>query len=91
MPNYAGVYVFEVTGTTGTYSDVTTSITFTLNLINPCPISSLTLKANPFPAQSEYVLRDTMLELPWINEENLVSNLDTMADCGDLKATFFYD
>ena len=85
VPNVpAGDYVFEVTGTIGTYGDVTDSITFTLTMINPCPISSLVLVPISIPSSSTYNLRDTKLRLEWYSTNNLVNNVDTNADCGQL-------
>ena len=39
----AGDYVFEITGTAGTHGDQTSTQTFTLTLVDPCPTSSLSL------------------------------------------------
>ena len=59
VPNYPeGAYVFQITGTTGTNSDVTDSTTFTLTMTNPCPTASLTLSPTPFTDET-YTLRDT--------------------------------
>ena len=91
MPTYgAKPYEFTITGTTGTYSDVSDSITFTLTTVNPCPISSLTLHPNPFPSQSTYVLRDEPHVLPWTSTNDLAFNADTSADCGNLQVEFYH-
>ena len=90
MPDFPeGEYVFEITGSTGTYSNITESITFTLNLINPCPISYLQLNDSPFPVTSTYVLRDKIFELDWVSTTNLAYNQFTSARCGEISV-FFY-
>ena len=91
MPSFEeGDYVFLVTGSTGTYANVTESITFTLSLKNPCPTSSLGFNASPFPSASVYDLRDDELSLPWGSTESLVFNADTSADCEGLSIFFYH-
>ena len=90
VTNYLeGAYIFQITGTTGTNSDVTDNITFTLTMINPCPISTLTLNASPFFDYS-YKLRDSPHEISYTSVNSLAVNADTQADCGHLSVNFYH-
>ena len=78
-----GTYTFKITGTSGDFS---TSKTFTITLVDPCPDSVLTLLDSPFTDQ--VVWRREDYSQPW-NVKNLVTH--SIGDlCGTIEIEFFY-
>ena len=67
--------------------DLSTSATFTVTLVDPCPTTLLTIN-NPVPfVTGECVLRDNQIERVW-DIDALVSRA-TLVDCGPLTVEFF--
>ena len=78
-----GDYIFEITGTSATKSDVAT---WTLTLVDPCPDTVLTFPSpNPL-SDSEYILREPQLDIAW-NQADLYS-FTSDVDCGPQTVTF---
>jgi hypothetical protein len=80
-----GSYTFEITGTVGTKSDIST---FTVSLVDPCPTASLTLQEGIF-ADMEYFLRDSSSSETFTTSSMLSSS--TPADCGPITVEFYND
>ena len=86
MANYpAGTYLFLIIGTVG---DKTTTATFSMVLVDPCPTATLTLKMNPF-SDSTYNLWDPEQSQSWLYTD--LFTVDTLVDCGDITVVFFKD
>ena len=86
MANYpAGTYQFLLTGTVG---DKTTTASFSMVLVDPCPTATLTLKMNPF-SDSTYNLGDLEQSQSWLYTD--LFTVDTLVDCGDISVVFFKD
>ena len=72
-----GLYEITITGTVGDTSD---STTFTFEIIDPCPTANLSLDTLPFPANTDYTLRDAQKNLLWSETSLLLK--DTLVSCG---------
>ena len=85
MANYKpGDYTFEITGTVGTKS---TSSTFIMTLVNPCPTTVLMINEPIQFMDQTYTLRDAKIEQIW-DIDSLITK-ETLVDCGEISVEFF--
>ena len=87
MANYLpGQYTFEIKGIVGTKSS---SSTFVMTLVDPCPTTTLTIKQpDPFTDKT-YILRAPQINQFW--DINKLITKATAVDCGALTVEFFND
>ena len=79
----AGVYTLQITSTIGTVSN---TVTFDLNLLDPCSTATITLSTSPFIDETENL---GAFESTQSWDLTPLHTIDTQVDCGSYELEFY--